>query len=97
MTTFFNSSLRALLLVSTYICRWASVRGAIPQPIVVIGVISGFISARPGYRLRTVLIALVSLRTVGELIHGYAYGDSDWEEGDEDEGEERRNQPLDGV
>jgi hypothetical protein len=67
------------------------VRGAIPQPIVVIGVISGFISARPGYRLRTVLIALISLRTVGELIHGYAYGDSDWEEAGKDEGVERRN------
>ncbi len=91
MTTFFNSSLRALLLVATYICRWASVRGAIPQPIVVIGVISGLISARPGYRLRTVLIALISLRTVGELIHGYAYGDSDWEEAGKDEDEKCRN------
>ena len=49
------------------------------------------ISARPGYRLRTGLIALISLRTVGELIHGYAYGDSDWEEAGKDEDEKCRN------
>jgi hypothetical protein len=37
------------------------------------------------------LIALISLRTVGELIHGYAYGDSDWEEAGKDEDEKCRN------
>lgn len=86
VTTFFNSVLQSILLVSTYVCRWASVRGTVPQPIVVIGVISSFLSARPGYRFRTVLVALLACRTAGELLHGYAYGNEDWgEEGDDDD------------
>jgi len=98
VTTFFNSALKSILLVSTYICRWASVRGAIPQPIVVIGTVSAFLTAQPRYRLRTVLVALVAFRTVGELIHGYAYGDADgWEEDYVEEGKDpakpRRPEP----
>ena len=88
VTTFFNSALRSCLLIATYVCRWASVRGAIPQPIVIMGVVASFLSARPRYRLRTVLVALVVLRTAGELIHGYAYGDTDWEEDHDEEGED---------
>lgn len=99
MTTFLHTTLQSILLVSTYVFRWASVRGAVPQPIVVIGVAASFLSARPGYRLRTVLVALVALRTAGEVIHGYAYGDEDWEAGSSEEGEDpastRSNQRSD--
>lgn len=91
VTTFVTSALQSLLLVSTYVCRWASVRGTIPQPVVVIGTVASFLSARPRYRLRTVVVALLALRTVGELLHGYAYGDEDWDvaEEEEDDGGER--------
>lgn len=99
VTTFFNSALKSILLVSTYVCRWASVRGAIPQPIVVIGAASAFLSARPRFRLRALLIALVAFRSVGELIHGYAYGDADgWEDDYDDEDDDsgnRSNQSTD--
>lgn len=84
LTTFFQSALKALLMVATYICRWASVRGAVPQPIVVMGVTSAFLCARPGKRLWTVSLSLIAMRTIGELIHAYVYGDEDWEDGLDD-------------
>lgn len=55
-----------------------------PQPIVVMGVTSAFLCARPRKRLWAVSLSLIAMRTVGELIHGYVYGDEDWEDSPED-------------
>ena len=62
--------------------KWASVRGSIPQPVVVVGVLSAGLSARPGRRLRSVIVALLALRMVGELLHGYIHDDVDFDDDD---------------
>jgi hypothetical protein len=85
---FFKAVFRSFLLVASYLSRWATVRGAIPQPVVVFGLITAGICARPRRRLRTVAIALIALRTAGELAHGYVYGEQGWEDEQDDEDEE---------
>jgi hypothetical protein len=72
--------LRSLLLVGSYACRWASVRGAFPQPVVVIGVFSALVCAPRNRRMLAVGAALVFFRALGELAHGYAYGNDGWED-----------------
>lgn len=83
----FESVFRSFLLVASYLCRWATVRGAIPQPLVVFGLISAGICARPRRRLRTIAITLLALRTAGELVHGYVYGEQGWEDEEDYEDE----------
>ena len=80
----FKAFFRSFLLVGSYLSRWASVRGALPQPVVVLGLLSAALSARRR-RLRAVVIALISLRTAGEIVHGYVYGYEGWEDYDDDE------------
>jgi hypothetical protein len=46
------------------------------------GVTTAALCARRGSRIQTVGITLLALRTIGELLHGYVYGDEDWEEPD---------------
>jgi hypothetical protein len=70
---------KTFLVVFGYMCRWASVKGAIPQPIVVLSVTSAWLCTRPRHRFRNVLVTLVGLRTIGEIIHGYVYGSLDWD------------------
>ena len=79
LTNMISSVVKGGLLVASYLCRWASVKGAIPQPVVVMAVASMFASARPRQRVKTVVFTLLILRTLGELIHGYIQGDEDWE------------------
>jgi transposase len=71
---------RSLLLVGSYACRWASVRGAFPQPVVVIGVFSALVCAPRNRRILAVGLALGFFRALGELAHGYAYGNDGWED-----------------
>ena len=78
--------LRSGLVGAGYACRWASVRGSIPQPLVVMAVCSAALCARK-HRLRAVLFVLLGLRTLGELIHGYVLGDEGWRESAAEEGE----------
>ena len=80
MTSFLKTILKTILLVSSYTCRWASVRGAVPQPVVVMGVGSAAICARPRRRLQVVVFTLLAIRTIGEFIHGYVNGNNDWDE-----------------
>lgn len=80
MTSFLNTILKCGMLVAGHTFRWASVRGALPQPIVVLGVSSAAVCARPKRRLMVVIFTLLTMRTVGELIHGYTHGHSDWDE-----------------
>ncbi len=77
---------RSFVLVASALGRWASVRGALPQPLVAVGVISAGLSARPSYRVQSIIITLVLLRTLGELIHGYgdANAQDDFYDDDED-------------
>jgi hypothetical protein len=68
------------MLVSSYACRWASVRGAVPQPVVVVGVLSAAVCASRRRRLVAVTAALALFRTLGELAHGYVYGNGGWDD-----------------
>lgn len=81
LTAIFKSG----VIVTSYLCRWASCRGALPQPIVVVGISTAVLCARPRYRLRIVALTLVALRAAGELLHGYVYGDEGWEDDAEDD------------
>jgi hypothetical protein len=96
LLNFFESVLRSFLPVASYLSRWATVRGAIPQPLVVFGLISAGICARPRRRLRTIAITLLALRTTGELVHGYVFGEQGWEDEEDYEDEEVDLQGGDG-
>jgi hypothetical protein len=70
--------LRTAALLVSGICRWASVRGSLPQPIVVVGVLSSILSSRPGSRVRNIIFTVLALRTAGELLHGYINDDTEF-------------------
>jgi hypothetical protein len=80
MLSIVRFTMHYVLVVASYLCRWASTQGALPQPVVVFGVGSAMLCARPQRRLFTAGIALLLLRTVGEVLHGYVYGNSGWED-----------------
>lgn len=84
LVTIFRSVTQTTLILASYVFRWASVRGAIPQPVVVLGVSAAGLCVRQ-HRLRAMLLALILLRTVGELVHGGLYGQDGWEDGVTDE------------
>ncbi|KAL7466370.1 hypothetical protein ACHAXS_006671 [Conticribra weissflogii] len=73
-------STRMVLSSFGILCRWAGVRGTIPQPIVVISVFASVVSARRGQRIVALLISLLGLRMVGEFIHGSLYGNEFWDD-----------------
>ena len=81
--TVVRTVLRSLSLVGGLLCRWASTQGALPQPVVVIGATAAGLCARPRRRLLAVGIALLLMRTVGEMLHGYTYGSQGWEYDDD--------------
>lgn len=65
------------------ICRWASCRGSLPQPIVVFFLAASALSAPRKQRLLTVGITLIALRTLAEALHGYIHdGWDDYNEKD---------------
>ncbi|GKY99527.1 hypothetical protein MPSEU_000906800 [Mayamaea pseudoterrestris] len=80
----FTAVFKSGLIIASYLCRWASCRGALPQPIVVVGMSTAILSARPRYRFRIVAMTLIVMRAVGELLHGYVYGDDGWEDDEEE-------------
>jgi hypothetical protein len=79
LVTIFRTVLQATLVLASYAFRWASVRGAIPQPVVVLGVSAAGLCVRQ-HRVRAMLLALILFRTVGELVHGGLYGQDGWED-----------------
>ena len=81
---------RTVLLGMGYACRWASVRGSIPQPLVVMAVSTAALSVRR-HRIRAVVLVLLGLRTFGELLHGYVLGDEGWEYHHDEEEEEEES------
>ncbi|KAL3941253.1 MAG: hypothetical protein SGBAC_004372 [Bacillariaceae sp.] len=75
-----QSMLQSVALVAGRVSQWASVHGSLPQPVIVVGLLSALLSARPGRRLQTVLFVTLALRMMGELLHGYMYDDLDFED-----------------
>ncbi|CAJ1959831.1 unnamed protein product [Cylindrotheca closterium] len=75
-----QSVLQSVALVAGRVSQWASVRGSLPQPVIVVGLLSALLSARPGKRWQTVLFVTLALRMMGELLHGYMYDDLDFED-----------------
>jgi hypothetical protein len=71
--------------------RWASVRGSLPQPVIMVSIFSAVLSARPGRRLQTVVLATLVLRMLGEVLHGYADDDLDFEDDRTEEFEEEED------
>lgn len=80
LLVFFRACFKSFLVLSSHLCSWASTRGSLPQPVVVLGVTSAVLCAEPRRRLSTVVITLLLLRTVGELLHSYTYGSNDWDD-----------------
>jgi hypothetical protein len=78
LVSMFGTITKSLLVLGSYMCRWASVRGAIPQPVVVLGVATAGICGRKP--VRAIVVALILMRTFGELLHGALNGDEGWEE-----------------
>ena len=83
-TTAFKLSFQYSIVFLSQVCRWASCRGSLPQPIVVFLLAASALSAPRRRRLLTVGITLIALRTIAEMLHGYIH--DDWDE--EDEGTE---------
>ncbi len=79
LVTIFRTVLQTTLVFASYAFRWASVRGAIPQPVVVLGVSAAGLCVRH-HRIRAMVLALILFRTVGELVHGGLYGQDGWED-----------------
>jgi hypothetical protein len=78
----FRTLSRSFLIIASVIARWASVRGALPQYVVVIGVAAAGLSARPGNRLWVLGLTLIAMRTMGEVVHGYSYDDFEFDSED---------------
>jgi hypothetical protein len=95
LLSIFRFVVQNILIVASYLCRWASTQGALPQPVVVFGVGSAMLCARPHRRMFTAGIALLILRTVGEVLHGYTHGSSGWEDDDYDETGTREKKKAD--
>jgi len=60
------------------LCRWASVRGSLPKPVVAVAAVSAVLCSRPGFRIRNLALSLLSIRAVGEFLHGYMYEEEDF-------------------
>jgi hypothetical protein len=81
MTLSLRAAFKTGVITVGYLCEWASVRGALPQPLVVFSVITAVLSVRRR-RLMAMMLTLLALRTCGELVHGSKYGHEDdlWHE-----------------
>ena len=80
VTSLFVYMSRSILTALAVMCRWASVRGSIPQPIVVTTAFAATASARSGNRLLALFLTLLGLRLVGEVLHSGLYGNEYWED-----------------
>jgi len=80
VTSLFLYVARSSLTAFAILCRWAGVRGTIPQPIVVTTVFAILLSARRGQRVVSVALTVLGLRLVGEFIHGSLHGNEFWDD-----------------
>ena len=79
-----RSLIQSFTVLAGSLGKWASVRGSLPQPVIMVSVLSAGLSARPGRRFQTIVLSVLALRMLGELLHGYMYDDLDFEDGDDD-------------
>ena len=80
-TSLFRTTFQITLLGLSYLCRWASCRGSLPQPMVVLLLFASAVSAPKGRRFLTIAFTTIALRTTAELIHGLKYGPhDDWDD-----------------
>ena len=80
ITTLIRSGFQLSLALFTNTCRWASVRGSLPQPIVVFFTGTSLVLAPKGKRFVTTAVTLFVLRALAEALHGYIYGPDGWED-----------------
>lgn len=80
VTSLFLYCSRSAITAFGCLCRWAGVRGTIPQPIVVILVIATVLSSRGGSRAMSLVLTVLAMRLVGEFIHGSLNGNEFWED-----------------
>lgn len=80
ITTLIRSGFQLSLALFTNTCRWASVRGSLPQPIVVFFTGTSLVLAPKGKRFVTTAVTLFALRALAEALHGYIYGRDGWED-----------------
>lgn len=66
--------------IITFLCRWASCRGALPQPFVVFFLAASGVSAPRRRRLLTLGLTLLALRTFAEVLHAYIHGSDGWDD-----------------
>ena len=66
-TSTLATALQLSLLGAANICRWATVQGTIPQPFVVLSVLSTFLAARRK-RFFVSTVTLLLIRTMGEVL-----------------------------
>lgn len=81
----FEALFRSIMVMASSACRWASVRGSIPQPVVALGLVTTGLCVPPRRRVPSLIIVVLLVRTVGELIHETFDGDWDDEQGSEEE------------
>ena len=62
------------------LCRWAGVRGTIPQPIVVVTVCAVILSSYRQQKVLSLGLTLLAIRMLGEFIHGTAHGNEFWDD-----------------
>jgi hypothetical protein len=84
MTSLLQTLFSTAATMTSYTFQWASVRGALPQPIVAFGVATAAVLARPRQRLATVLLTLVAFRTFAELLHATIYEDDNHDDWNDD-------------
>lgn len=86
VTSLFLYASRSVLASFAILCRWAGVRGTIPQPIVVTTVFAVLVASRQGQRMVSAALAVLALRLVGELVHGGLHGNEFWDDAYDSEG-----------
>ena len=86
MLKILRTLLRSSAILMSGVCRWASVRGTLPKPVVVVGALSALLCSKPGGRVRNLVLSLLAVRALGELLHGYMYNDDDFWDHSEDDG-----------
>jgi hypothetical protein len=91
MTSVFYLAFKLFFLILSRLCRWASCRGTLPQPLVVFTLLSSIISAPRNKRIFMVGITIIAIRTLAEMVHGYKYSHFDWEEEEEKDDDTRYN------
>lgn len=62
------------------LCRWAGVRGTIPQPIVVVIVSAVILSSYRQQKMLSLGLTLLAIRMIGEFVHGASHGNEFWDD-----------------